>query len=419
MFEAFLATTSTEGLQPLGSAAQRSFELVHGAVRQRLGDRHAAIFAEPVAAQHGDSIDWHAGIQGRAQRLSDLPEADREGVKAALGVIVSEIRSEAETLALSNAADDQRLSEALSNATEIPDERMIWTVRSDDGELYPVLVHWAWIRDEQRAVRGVLSAMVPHAAPPMPAQTPVDRGNRSPIWLWLIALGWLLLAGLIGAILYVLIAPCGIQQGRLLFCPADPAEIESALTESRIAADEVAALERELALVNRQCHPTIPIQPELPEIVPEDAPEPEDDAQKVPTEEDRDAVTQRITERGARRGKLNFTLEWSSIDDIDLYVTCPTGATVSYRNKGDCNGTYDLDANVVAEEAISDPVENIVFDEALVGIYKVRAHLRSERTSGPKTVILHVLRQDGPSQSYRGMVGSGQSEWITNISISR
>ena len=82
MEQSLLVTTSAEGLQPLGSAAQRSFELVTGAVRARLGEAHAAIFAEPVAAQHGDAIDWHAAVPGRAVRLSELGEAERAAIKA-------------------------------------------------------------------------------------------------------------------------------------------------------------------------------------------------------------------------------------------------------------------------------------------------------------------------------------------------
>lgn len=417
MFEALLATTSTEGLQPLGSAPQRSYELVSGAVRERLGAEHAAIFAEPVAAQHGDSIDWHAPLQGRAERLADLGEEEQAALRARLGALVGDIRAAAEALKDSDAPNDQRLAEALGNALEIPGEEMIWAVRDPKGALHPVLVHWAWVRDDQRAVRGVLSAMVARPAAAAPLPPPVEARRGLGVWWWLILLGWLVLAALLAAILYLLVAPCGVNQRGLIFCPVAPPERAAAMSQAHVAGDEVAALERELALVDRQCHPTVPVLPVTP---PEPAPAPEEETNAAPTEADREAAARRIAERGARRGNLNFTLEWATLDDIDLYVTCPTGATVSYKNRGDCNGTYDLDANVKRAEAITDPVENIVFDDnAPLGIYKVRAHLRSERTEGAKRVVLHVLRRDGPSQSYQGMVGAGQDEWTTVISISR
>ena len=414
MFEALLVTTSSEGLQPLGSAAQRSFELVSSVVRDRLGPEHAAIFGEPVAAQHGDSIDWYAPLRGQATALADLAGDDQDRLRARLGQLVGDIRDEAQRLAASPSAEDRRLSEALSNAIEVPAQNMVFGLRDESGELHPVLVHWAWIRNEQRAVRGVLSAMVPRPEPVAIAAAPVAAPPSS-AWWWLILLGWLLLALMIGAILYLLIVPCGVNTGRLIFCPADEPEIEAVMTEGRVASDEIASLERELALARRQCQPTVPVLPVTPAPDKEGsaAPAAPDDAAR------RADVEKKITDRGGARGALNFTLEWGTIDDVDLSVTCPTGVTISYRNKGDCNGTLDLDANVVRAGAVTDPVENIVFQDSPLGLYKVRVHLRSERTDGPKEVILHVLRRDGPSQTYKGMVSRDKRDWITNISISR
>ena len=59
MFEALLATTSSEGLKPLGSAAQRSFELVTGTVRHRLGHMARAVM-EGVAFGLRDSVELMA-----------------------------------------------------------------------------------------------------------------------------------------------------------------------------------------------------------------------------------------------------------------------------------------------------------------------------------------------------------------------
>lgn len=408
MAEGVIVTTSTEGLQPLGSAAQRSYELVSDAVARLFGTDYGALFAEPVAAEHGDRIDWHGPVH--TVPLSDLGEDDQAALKAKLGEMTVAIRAEAARLRDSDSADDQRLGEALENALEIPGTDMIYAAPVG-ASWAPVLVHWAWLRDDARAVRGVLSAMVPRPAAPLAHEGTEQRESRFP-WAWLLWLGWILLALMIAAILYLLIAPCGVKGGRLFFCPADPQAIESALSEGRVAADEVAALEREIALVDRQCHPTVPVLPATP--VP-DAPQDETNADPS----NRDVIEQAIEERGAKRGDLNFALAWSTLDDIDLYVTCPNGVTVSYQNRTGCGGVYDLDANVVEAEAINDPVENIVFEAAEPGIYTVRAHLRSERTAGEKQVNLHVLRRDGPSSSYAGKVGGTVTEWTTNISISR
>lgn len=447
MNEAFLITSSAEGLQPLGSAAQRSYELVTGALRSRLGPDHAALFAEPVATEHGDMFDWYAAAGGTAIPLADLPEEQAAELRGRLGALVGDIRAEAERLAESGAADDLRLSEALKNAIEVPGPEMIFALKDADGGLRPVLAHWAWVRDETQAVRGILTAMIPRAGLQAGAAAAgagqggdagaAGAGRYRRLWLLLIGLGWVLLALMLAYILYLLIKPCGLLRSGPDFCPAEEAALSTVYQEGAAIEDRIARLEHELALAGRTCRATVPVQPaaapkagapaqktgEDPAQKPADKPAetPGDGPASDPaeTEESRADVNRRMAERGAARGALNFALEWRSTDDIDLFVTCPSGKTVGYANRTDCGGRYDLDANVAIQQAVSDPVENIVFDEAMPGVYKVRAHLRGNRTPGDKKVVLHVLRAEGPSNSYSGVVSETAREWITNISISR
>ncbi|MFD3189412.1 hypothetical protein ACFMPD_03950 [Sedimentitalea sp. HM32M-2] len=428
MFDTFLVTTSSEGLQPLGTAAQRSFELITGTLSARLGDEHARLFAEPVATEHGDRIDWHAPMPGAATPLPDLTEDDQRALHDRLGRLVADIREEADRLAASADAQDQRLSEALANAIEIPDEAMIYALRDPDGVLHPVLVHWAWLQDGQKSVRGLLTAMVPRPQPAPVVATGADAGSRAAAtlpWWWLILLGWLLLAVLLAYVLYLLIAPCGLNGVRPVYCPAPAPPVSAIPGERAVIEDEIAALQHELALRDRACQPTIPVLPAQP-AAPETPAKPAPKKTPAPPDKAKDkadlapkATARRLVDRGGKRGALNFVLAWSTIDDIDLAVTCPAGQTVSYRNRGDCNGNYDLDANVKRAEAVTDPVENIVFGPAVPGLYKVRVHLKSERTAGEKAVTLHVMRQDGRTQSYSGTVSGKTPEWSLNISISR
>lgn len=428
MNPSFLVTTSTEGLQPLGTAPQRSFELVSGTLGERLGAEYAALFAEPVATEHGDRIDWYAPVGGAATPLSQLPDDIQQQLRARLGRLIGEIRTVAEALGDSAAAQDRRLSEALGNAIELPDETMIYGVRNADGAWQPVLVHWAWVRNEQAAVRGILTGMVPRPTP-LPTAAGVQAGvlpggqaggQASPLWWWLILLGWLLLAAILAAILYLLIAPCGVNRSGLFYCPAAQVGPEDAFAEARVLGDENARILRELALADRSCQPRVAILPAPDNASAAPTPVlPDVKRDRTRTDADRSKVEKRITERGAELGALNFVLEWSSVDDIDLYVTCPQGETISYSNREGCGGRYDLDANVAAISAVTDPVENIVFENAAPGLYKVRAHLRGNRTDGAKTVTLHVLRKNGPSQSFTGTLAPGQVDWTVNISISR
>ena len=424
MRNSLLTTTSTEGLQPLGAPAQRSFELVSATLEQRLGPQYAALLAEPVTNEAGDQIDWHAPISGTAVAMGDLAPDEQAGLRARLGAMIGDIRAEAEALAQGGTPEDYRLSEALSNAIEVPDEAMIYAIRSGDGDLHPVLVHWGWLRNEQAAPRGILTAMVARDVPLSVAAGRVKRGP-SPVWWWLIVLGWLVLAALLGAILYVLVTPCGVNRFGAEFCTQEQLVPRQVSEERRIIEDEIARLQRELAQADMACQPVIPIlpaapkpdKPALPVPAFPTAPTPQRD--ETQTKADRDEARARISKRGAELGALNFVLQWGSLDDIDLYVTCPAGQTISYSNRAGCGGRYDLDANVAQATAISDPAENIVFENAAPGLYKVRAQLRSNRTNGPKAVTLHVLRKNGPSQSFSGTVGPEAREWTLNIAISR
>lgn len=451
MFEAFLVTTSTEGLRPLGTAAQRSFELMTGTVAARVGAEHALLFAEPVAAEHGDMIDWYAPLPGQAVPLSELPDSEQDAVRARLGALVGDIRAEADRLAASSDAQDQRLSEALANAIEVPDETMIHVIRAEDGTQHPVLAHWAWVRDEQASVRGVLTGMIPRpggaiGAGPAVAADQAAPGGAFP-WWWLILLGWLLLAAMLAYILYLMIAPCGLNTGRTVFCPLPDPEISAIPGERQVLENEIAALQREVVLLDRACQPTIPILPApeapegaapapvlpafpapaspAPDPAPQEDPAPPDAAAPETPAPDQDAavapeaVGRQVQERGGRRGALNFALSWTSTDDIDLSVACPTGQVISYTNRVDCGGTYDLDANITRADAVMNPVENVVFDDIVPGVYTVRAQLKGNRTAGDKPVTLHVLRQDGRNETYSGIVSGNAPEWAVNISISR
>lgn len=426
MFETLLVTTSSEGLQPLGTAAQRSYELVSDTVRSRLSPEHANLFAEPIATEHGDMIDWYAPVNGTAVPLGDLDEDAAAGLRARLGELIADIRRDAEGLAESTDVQDQRLAEALNNAIEIPSEAMIYAVNQPDGSVQPVLVHWAWLGAERKSVRGILTAMVPRPQPIIPERAAVGADSpRSIAWWWLLLLGWLLLAALLAYILYLMIAPCGLNGGRLFFCPKPAPEISTIPAERQVLEDEIAALEHEIALIDRACQPTIPVLPAVPDAVaPTQTPPVETPQRPTPvpqdkTERNSDDVIRDLEERGARRAELNFALSWNTLDDIDLAVTCPSGQTISYSNRGDCDGTLDLDANVTRADAIEDPVENIVFDQAAPGLYKVNVRLKSNRGAGEKPVTLHVLRRDGRSLTYSGTVSDKAPEWSLNISISR
>lgn len=411
MYEVLLATTSTEGLRPLGTPPQRAFELVTGSLRDRLGPRHAALFAEPVATPHGDRFDWYAPMPGKARRLTALDPAEAEAARTTLATLATDIREVARTLGASKVADDLRLAEALENALEVPDEDHVFVVRDGDGPPCPVLVNWAWVRDEQRAVRGVLtgpSTRPPPAPPPPPAaaraapsvataapatmaRTVEPAGGAAPWWA-LIWLGWLLLALMAAAILWMTLPACGLR-GLVSFCPGPPAAAAAGAARAAQIGDEIALLERRIAEADRACQP-------IPAAVPVPPPAPEE------TDIDR-----RLDRAGAQRGELAFSLAWDGTADLDLHVRCPSGEVISYRNRAACGGTLDVDAN--AQRVTSEPVENVFFDGPGPGAYQLVVNLYRPAQLFEAVPFRLQLRSGGEVKVLTGNVDPANPDWTT------
>lgn len=411
MSEAFLTNTSTEGLKPLGTAPQRSFELVSETVREKLGPDHAALFAEPVPTQFGDRFDWYAPVTGRATPLADASNPD--AVRARLVALVADIKELADTLLASKAADDQRLGEALSNALEIPDEEAVFVIEKGSGGVQPVLVNWAWTRDEQIAVRGVLTGMDKRAARRQPGYVapqrapvaPVSIAGVSPLWWWLVWLGWGVLALLIAAVIALLIEPCALRLSWLPDTCTQAEVTQDTLAEDRgLLEDQIALAQKEIAIKDRLCQPDfaqLPI-PEPDAFVPP----PTGIQPSLPIDPE---VDQRAQAAGAQQGDLSFTLIWEGTDDLDLHSTCPSGETLFFLDKVRCNGVMDLDMN--SFQVVPNPVENAYFTDPLTGDYRIRVNLYRQREgTGPVRFTLQV-REGERVTTQKGTVSAASQNW--------
>ncbi|WP_116132937.1 VWA domain-containing protein [Tropicimonas sp. IMCC34043] len=279
-----ITTTSSEGLKPLGSQAQRSFELVQSEIEARLGPDHAAIFAEPVSSEFGDQTDWYAGRPGEVVALAELTDDEQAALREKLSSLVGDIREVGAALAASKETGEQRLGEALCNAVEVPNDRAIHAIR-DGATLHPVLVNWARLADVQSPVRGVLTGTARAPAAPVAAVGAVGAGIAAPAGVepaavataagggfasmagWLIGLGWLLLALMLAAIVALMVAPCALQLSFLPSnCPVPVTEVESdaALAEAPVLRNRIAQLERQIAIADRVCQPEIEEEAVLP-----------------------------------------------------------------------------------------------------------------------------------------------------------
>lgn len=464
-----LGTFSIEGLRPLGSPAQRSFELVHSTLRAMLDAEHADIFAEPVAARHGNQTDWYANFAGMAQRALDLPESDRSALYAVLETRLAAIRTLAEGLARKKGSEEQRLAEVLQNACAYPDDGSIFAVRGQDGALHPVITNWAWTRDQQPLVRGVLAgqALRPAAAAmgasgvtgaaglggvggmagaefAVTAGTLGDRsGHRgvTGLALWLILAGWVVLALLVGAILWLMLAPCGLRPASLGdYCPP-PASPEAALSDqaqSNLEA-ELTALERRFLVEQSQCTrdgETRRVDTyragkeaaaaeaqrlEAEQKAAQDAltiPDAPGSTAEAATEAEAQELEDRVIENAALQGELAFSLAWNSSDDIDLKVKCPSGDLVSYQTKARlvCGGKLDIDANSYGK-IFERPIENIFFETPQPGRYDILVHLHNGRSGQPQDFSLRVKSAEGPARVVSGRVSRSQPDWTWSVVI--
>ncbi|MEM6480588.1 MAG: hypothetical protein AAF922_13175 [Pseudomonadota bacterium] len=429
MDSVFVVTTSTEGLKPLGTAPQRSFELLASS----LSEDQAALFAEPVSSVYGDKVDWYTSRSGRVQPLSALDEDAQANVKARLQTLVNEIREIADAyLAEEDDPDRQRLGEALSNALEVPSEESIYAQVAQDGSFSPVLVNWAWVEDRRTSVRGVLSGadtraprMAEMAAstaqaggteardtqPSSSASAP--RAARASLpaafFWWLYGLGWLFLAMIVAVIFVLLIAPCTLRiPGVANYCPgAEETASDQARTLMTLR-DRVAILERQLEIADRACQP----EPGIPDFLPPptrpvNVPEP-----PLVSPEQSSDIGERLDRAGAQVGDLTFSLVWNSPDDLDLEVTCPLGDRLFWGTRQGCQGRVDTDSGTGGPAL--NPVENIFFLQPVTGEYAVRVTMPTSRNQGAPAQFKLLIRDGEQEQVLEGVVSGRERAWNHN-----
>ena len=435
MFEAFLANTSTQGLSPLGTAPQRSFELISGTVREKLGDRHAALFAEPVATQYGDRFDWYAATAGKPLQLDDLDGEDRVTIQAELQDLLGDISEFGQLLLTNNDPDQQRLGEALCNAVRFPGKDCVFVL--EDGEVrQPVLLNWAWVSDTQAAVTGDLSgrdwavhqqkraairatsdAPVTRTEPQTTYSTVAERTpltttyvmvvERTPLspW-WLMWIGWLLLLLMIGAILYLTVEACALRlPGLSSYCP--PAELEASAEEryTLFLRNQIAGIERQIGSAARACRPEGSISP-------------------IPVPRDRSDLKQdtggtRLAESGGREAQLNIALLWDLIADSHQDLKCPRDRIINFGNRSACVGRLDIGGNHDIATTVPNAIESVYFDAPPEGVYSVSVPLYNARGQSTQQEFRSHIKDGAEVKMFEGQVVEGQVDWTQQYEVRR
>ncbi len=160
MADQHITRTSLAGLRPVGEAGDYSYETVSQLLRRSLGERHAALFAEPVPTQDGLSVDWVTSLLGDVQKADRLAEPQAASLKTDLQTLVQDIRDLAESLERKQEPGARRQAVLLRNALHLPDDSSLYRVGDQ-----PVLVQWGF----EKADKGEGSELL-FFEPPEPKQ---------------------------------------------------------------------------------------------------------------------------------------------------------------------------------------------------------------------------------------------------------
>ena len=217
-----IASTPKGHVQSLAFQGIRVTESYHQLVellRKRRGDSYTLLFAEPSPSADGASIDWYTPVQGKAQKLTELPEEEARKVAHHIGQMGQEIRLLAEELKGTGIQANVVRGHLLELSLSYPDNSYIYAVGGQ-----PVITCWGFgpgtqgarPEDLARIGAGFAAASTPPSTPaaqpgaeplapppPVPPVAPAGTGGC------LARLTWLLPLLLLGLLLLLLFVPFG------------------------------------------------------------------------------------------------------------------------------------------------------------------------------------------------------------------
>ncbi|MDE7065176.1 MAG: hypothetical protein K2O70_06855, partial [Desulfovibrionaceae bacterium] len=145
MAGAFITTTRRSALRPLASQgifATECFPQIQALLRNRLGQEHALLLAEPVHDARRESVDWYAGEAcgvGTAVPLKELPPEEAEAIHNRVSALAGEVLAAAEVMESDPDAHKALSGHMLALALKHPGEDDIWVLNGR-----PVVVNWGF-----------------------------------------------------------------------------------------------------------------------------------------------------------------------------------------------------------------------------------------------------------------------------------
>lgn len=95
---------------------------------------------------------------------------------------------------------------------------------------------------------------------------------------------------------------------------------------------------------------------------------------------------------------MTIRLSWSTVDDLDLHVTEPSGERIYYGNRQSATGgQLDVDSNAACGQQTTTPVENVYWPAsgAPRGEYSVRVHVWGDCDDVPDVSFHLRIMSDG------------------------
>jgi len=146
-----------------------------------------------------------------------------------------------------------------------------------------------------------------------------------------------------------------------------------------------------------------------------------DDAEEVlvvtPPEISDEEIIDRVEEAGGQcTGALCISLAWATTDDIDLMVAEPNSHEIYYKDKvSPSGGRLDVDANGPGRALISNPVENIFWENPPTGDYLIviRTYKLNETVEGLTIPATLKITKNGQSELI-GLSVTAKNETISN-----
>ena len=122
-------------LQHGDQLALDAYETLHGAIKSRVGNEAAELFAEPLVSRGNDSaqpsVSWYSDVEGKGQPLSRMDSAAQSGIAASLSRMLQQIAP---------LMQDPEVGGLVAAAMHVRDNDDIWVVAGR-----PILLNWGML----------------------------------------------------------------------------------------------------------------------------------------------------------------------------------------------------------------------------------------------------------------------------------